>query len=135
MPLRSPFHAAWSKPLTESTCSQHNHICVTPAFLCIQLPKTNDCMCLPHNRVCFFNEYKKHSQASRASDCAFLYAIASMTTPWAMPGTFCPSLKDVLFNNAPVGTNRIRFHSPASILCSKYADSTVAEQPQPLPPA
>ena len=37
--LRPPFHAAWSKPLTESTCSQHNHICVTPTFYAYSFPK------------------------------------------------------------------------------------------------
>lgn len=63
------------------------------------------------------------------------YSIPSITTPCAIPGTFWPSLKLVLLSNAPVGKKRILFHSPLSIFFKRYADSTVAAHPQPLPPA
>ena len=39
-------------------------------------------------------------------------SICSMTTPWAIPGILSPSLKLTLERRAPVGTKRIRFHSP-----------------------
>ena len=42
-------------------------------------------------------------------------SICSMTTPWAIPGILSPSLKLTLERSAPVGTKRIRFHSPDTI--------------------
>ena len=57
------------------------------------------------------------------------------TIPCAIPGTLAPSLKLTVDINAPVGTNRIRFHSPFSTFGKIWDASVTAAHPHPLPPA
>ncbi len=52
-----------------------------------------------------------------------------------MPGMLSPCWEEVGDMSAPVGQNRRFFSSPRSNMGSRWAHNTLAEQPQPDPPA
>lgn len=58
----------------------------------------------------------------------------SITTACAIPGIESPSLKLTFDNNAPVGTNRIRFQLLFMIPGNICPAKTEAAHPHPLPP-